>query len=163
MMAVLIQCVSAPQRWPAYERKTEDRIFLLQQGIGNGLASGELTPNEAQNLLAKLENIRREYTVLRERSTTAEEWAPLLGRLDDLEREVNKARAQPSRIDETRIEDRMIVLQRRIDEGMHGRKIDARPGKGFSIKIGYHPKGIFATAKRPTPHPRGKSRDFGSS
>ena len=39
MMAVLIQCVSAPQKWPAYERKTEDRIFLLQQGIGNGLAS----------------------------------------------------------------------------------------------------------------------------
>jgi len=72
MMAVLIQCVSAPQRWPAYERRTEDRLFALQQRIGNGLASGELTPNEAQNLLAKLENIRSEYTVLRERRTTAE-------------------------------------------------------------------------------------------
>ena len=70
-MAVLIQCVSAPQRWPAYERRTEDRMFALQQRIGNGLASGELTPNEAQNLLAKLENIRRDYTVLRERRTTA--------------------------------------------------------------------------------------------
>jgi len=44
MMAVLIQCVSAPQRWPAYERRTEDRMFALQQRIGNGLASGELTP-----------------------------------------------------------------------------------------------------------------------
>jgi hypothetical protein len=40
----------------------------------------------------------------------------LLGRLDDLEREVNKVHAQPSRNDETRIEDRMIVVQRRIDE-----------------------------------------------
>jgi uncharacterized protein YlaN (UPF0358 family) len=79
MMAVLIQCVSVPQRWPAYERRTEDRMFALQQRIGNGLASGEITPNEAQNLLAKLENIRREYTVLRERRTTAEEWDPLLG------------------------------------------------------------------------------------
>jgi uncharacterized protein YlaN (UPF0358 family) len=151
MMAVLIQCVSVPQRWPAYERRTEDRMFALQQRIGNGLASGELAPNEAQNLLGKLENIRREYTVLRERRTTAEEWDPLLGRLDDLEREVNRVRAQPSRIDETRIEDRMIVLQRRID---------ACPGKGISIEIRCHSKGFFATDKRPTLHPGGKSRDF---
>ena len=79
MMAVLLQCVSAPQRWPAYERRTEDRMFALQQRMGNGLASGEFTPNEAQNLLAKLENIRRDYTVLRERRTTQEEWNPSLG------------------------------------------------------------------------------------
>src|SRR4030043_1885291 len=117
MMAVLIQCVSAPQRWPAYERRTEDRMFALQQRIGNGLASGELNPNEAQNLLAKLENIRRDYTVLRERRTTAEEWDPLLGRLDDLEREVSRVRTQPSRIDETRIEDRMTGPPRGGDEG----------------------------------------------
>ena len=160
MAAVLIQCVSVPQRWPAYERRTEDRIFLLQQGIGNGLASGELSPNEAQNLLAKLENIRREYTVLRDRRTTAEEWDPLLGRLDDLEREVSKVRAQPSRIDETRIEDRMIVLQRRIDEGIMAGRLARCPGKGLSIKIGCHPTGIFATDKRPTLYTGGKSRDF---
>ena len=135
MAAVLIQCVSVPQRWPAYERRTEDRIFLLQQGIGNGLASGELTPNEAQNLLAKLENIRREYTVLRERRTTAEEWDPLLGRLDDLEREVNRVRAQPSRIDETRIEDRMIVLQRRIDEGIMAGRLTRVQGREFQLRL----------------------------
>src|SRR4030066_429407 len=135
MMAVLIQCVSAPQRWPAYERRTEDRIFSLQQGIGNGLASGELNPNEAQNLLAKLENIRREYTVLRERRTTAEEWDPLLGRLDDLEREVNRVRAQPSRIDETRIEDRMIALQRRIDEGITAGRLTRIQGREFQVRL----------------------------
>ncbi len=135
MMAVLIQCVMVPQRWPAYERRTEDRIFSLQQGIGNGLASGELTPNEAQNLLAKLENIRREYTVLRERRTMAEEWDPLLGRLDDLEREVNRVRAQPSRIDETRIEDRMIVLQRRIDEGIMAGRLTRVQGREFQLRL----------------------------
>ena len=64
MMAVLIQCVSAPQRWPAYERRTEDRMFALQQRIGNGLASGELTPNEAQNLLAKLEGSSKNWRKL---------------------------------------------------------------------------------------------------
>ena len=135
MMAVLIQCVSAPQRWPAYERRTEDRIFLLQQGIGNGLTSGELNPNEAQNLLAKLENIRREYTVLRERRSTAEEWDPLLGNLDDLEREVNRVRAQPSRIDETRIEDRMIVLQRRIDEGIMAGRLPRLQGREVQLRL----------------------------
>src|SRR4030043_1408770 len=131
MIAVLIQCVSVPQRWPAYERRTEDRMFLLQQRIGNGLASDELTPNEAQNLLAKLENIRRDYMVLRERRTTAEEWDPLLGRLDDLEREVNRVRAQPSRIDETRIEDRMIAPPRRIEEGITAGRLRGIPGREF--------------------------------
>jgi uncharacterized protein YlaN (UPF0358 family) len=135
MMAVLIQCASVPQMWPAYERRTEDRMFALQQSIGNGLASGELTPNEAQNLLAKLENIRREYTVLRERRTTVEEWAPLLGRMDDLEREVNRVRAQPSRIDETRIEDRMIVLQRRIDEGIMAGRLTRVQGREFQLQL----------------------------
>jgi len=135
MLAVLIQCVSVPQRWPAYERKTEDRMFTLQQRIGNGLASGELAPNEAQNLLAKLENIRREYTVLREKRTMAEEWDPLLGRLDDLEREVNRVRAQPSRIDETRIEDRMIVLQRRIDEGIMAGRLARVQGREFQLRL----------------------------
>ena len=110
-------------------------MFALQQRIGNGLASGELTPNEAQNLLAKLENIRREYTVLRERNTTAEEWDPLLGRLDDLEREVKNVRAQPSRIDETRIEDRMIVLQRRIDEGIMAGRLTRVQGRDFQLRL----------------------------
>jgi chromosome segregation ATPase len=135
MMAILIQCVSVPQRWPAYERRTEDRIFSIQQAIGNGLASGELNPNEARSLLAKLENIRREYTVLRERMTTAEEWDPLLGRLDDLEREVNRVRAQPPRIDETRIEDRMIVLQRRIDEEIMAGRVTRLQGREFQVRL----------------------------
>ncbi|MFH1741692.1 MAG: hypothetical protein ABIH23_22020 [bacterium] len=127
---VLIQCVTPPQRWRA-----EDRMFAFQQRIGNELASGELTPIEAHNLLAKLENIRREYTVLRERRTTAEEWDPLLGRLDDLEREVNRVRTQPSRIDETRIEDRMIALQRRIDEGITAGRLTRIQGREFQVRL----------------------------
>ena len=135
IMVVLVHCASAPQRWPAYERRTEDRMFALQQRIGNGLASGELTPNEAQNLLARLENIRRDYTVLRDRRTTQEEWDPLLGRLDDLERDVGRVRAQPSRIDETRIEDRMIALQRRIDEGIMAGRLTRVQGREFQLRL----------------------------
>jgi hypothetical protein len=135
IMVVLVHCASAPQMWPANERRTEDRMFVLQQRIGTGLASGELTPNEAQNLLAKLEDIRRDYTVLRERRTTQEEWDPLLRKLDDLEREVNRVRAYPSRIDETRIEDRMITLQRRIDEGIMAGRLSRVQGREFQLRL----------------------------
>jgi hypothetical protein len=135
MIAVLVQCVAVPQRWPAYERKTEDRMFALQQRIGNGLASGEFTPNEAQGLLAKLENIRRDYSVLRDRRTTQGEWEPILGKLDDLEREVGRVRAQPSRIDETRIEDRMISLQRRLDEGITAGRLTRVRGREFQLRL----------------------------
>ena len=64
-----------------------------------------------------------------------EEWEPLLGKLDDLGREVKGVRAYSSRIDETGIEDRMIALQRRIDGGGIDRKTDACPGKGISMEI----------------------------
>ncbi len=135
MMTVLVQCASVSQRWPENERRTEDRMFLLQQKIGNGLGSGELTPNEAQNFVAKLVNIRRDYTVLRERTTTQKEWAPLLMKLDDLEREVEAVRAYPSRIDETRLEDRMIVLQRRIDDGVLSGRVPRAQGREFQLRL----------------------------
>jgi uncharacterized protein YlaN (UPF0358 family) len=135
LMVVLAQCATAPQMWPANERRTEDRMFALQQRIGNGLATGEITPSEAQNLLAELEDIRRDYTVLRERRTLQEEWNPLLGQLDDLEREITRVHAYPSRIDETRIEDRMIGLQRRIDEGIMAGRLTRVQGREFQIGL----------------------------
>jgi len=135
MMVFLIQCASIPKMWPANERRSEDRMFALQQKIGNGLALGEITPNEAQNLLAKLENLRKEYTVLRERRTLAGEWDPFLGRLNDIENEVSKVRAQPSRIDETKIEDRMIVFQRRINEGIMAGRLTRVQGRELQLRL----------------------------
>lgn len=135
MMTVLVQCASVSQRWPENERRTEDRMFLLQQEIGNGLGSGELTPNESQNFVAKLDNLRRDYTVLRERTTTQEEWVPLLTKLEDLEKEVKRVRAYPSRIDETRLEDRMIVLQRRIDDGILIGRLPRVQGREFQSRL----------------------------
>ena len=135
MMTILVQCASVSQRWPENERRTEDRMFLLQQEIGNGLGSGELTPNESQNFVAKLDNLRRDYTVLRERTTTQEEWVPLLTKLEDLEKEVKRVRAYPSRIDETRLEDRMIVLQRRIDDGILIGKLQRIQGREFQLRL----------------------------
>ena len=135
MMTVLVQCASVSQRWPENERRTEDRMFLLQQAIGNGLGSGELTSMEAQNFLAKLDNLRRDYTVLRERMTTQAEWAPLLTKLEDMEKEVKVVRAYPSRIDETRLEDWMIVLQRRIDDGILIGRLPRAQGREFQLRL----------------------------
>jgi len=45
-----------------------------------------------------------------------EEWNSLHGRLDALGDEVNRAQARPARIEEPRNGERIIALQRRIDE-----------------------------------------------
>ena len=135
MLVVLIQCVSVPKRWPTYERRADDRMVVIQQRIGKGLEVGELTPNEGQILLARLENIRKDYTVLRERSSTQEEWESLLARVDDLEREVNRQLAYPSRVDEIRIEDRMIILQRKIDEGRMTGRFTRMQAREFQARL----------------------------
>src|SRR3972149_7946186 len=135
MMTVLVQCASVSQRWPENERKTEDRMFLLQQTIGNGLGSGELTPNEAQAFLIKLDNLRRDYTVLRERKTTQKEWEPLIATLYELEGEVKKVRAYPSRIDETQFSDRMFLLQQTIGNGLGSGELTPNESQAFMAKL----------------------------
>ena len=42
---------------------------------------------------------------------------------------------QPSRIDETRIEDRMIALQRRIDEGITAGRLTRIQGREFQLRL----------------------------
>jgi hypothetical protein len=44
-------------------------------------------------------------------------------------------RAQPSRIDETRIEDRMIALQRKLDEGMMAGRLMRVQGREFQVRL----------------------------
>ena len=137
MTTVLVQCdlVYHSQRWPENERKTEDRMFSLQQTIGNGLGSGELTHNEAQTFLIKLDNLRRDYTVLRERKTTQKEWDPIITKLDELEGEIKKVRAYPSRIDETQFSDRMFLLQQTIGNGLGSGELTPNESQAFMTKL----------------------------
>jgi len=136
MVAVILaQCVTMPQRWPAYERKAEDRMMALQVRIGDGLKTGALTPNQAQTFLARLEEIRRDYNVLRDRPSTRDEWDRLFVNLDTLENDVNRALTYPPRIDETRIEDRIMGLQRRIDEGRLSGRLPRPEGREFQLRL----------------------------
>jgi len=59
----------------------------------------------------------------------------LEGLKQTLAREVNRVRAQPSRIDETRIEDRMIALQRRLDEGITAGRLTRIQGREFQLRL----------------------------
>jgi hypothetical protein len=135
MVVILAQCATMPQRWPAYERRAEDKMMALQARIGDGLKTGVLTPNQAQIFLARLEEIRRDYNLLRERVSTREEWERLLMRLDTLENEVNRSLTYPPRIDETRIEDRIIALQRRIDEARISGRLPRPEGREFQVRL----------------------------
>ncbi len=135
IVVILAQCATMPQRWPAYERRAEDKMMALQARIGDGLKTGDLTPNQAQIFLARLEEIRRDYNLLRERMTTREEWERLLTRLDTLENEVDRALTYPSKNDEARIEDRIISLQRRIDEGRVSGRLPRPEGRDFQVRL----------------------------
>ncbi len=135
MLVILPQCATMPQRWPAYERKAEDKMMSIQARIGDELKRDVLTPNQAQIFLSRLEEIRRDYNVLRDRASTREEWERLLMRLDTLENEVSRAPTYPPRIDETRIEDRIIGLQRRIDEGRSSGRLPRPEGREFQVRL----------------------------
>jgi len=75
-------------------------MAAIQQKIGEGqLKTGTLTPEQAQIFLAKQEDIRRDYLVLREKNVYREEWESLLGRLDLLDAEVSTALARPPRVE----------------------------------------------------------------
>ncbi len=134
-VAILTQCASLPQRWPTMERAAEDKMTAIQQKIGEGLKTGALTPNQAQIFLAKLEDIRKDYLVLRERNVYREEWESLLRRLDVLDDEINRALARPPRVEIPSIEDRLVVLQRRIDDARVTGRLTQTEAREFQVRL----------------------------
>ncbi len=116
-LALFSGCASMPQTWPDYERSAESKMVVIQEKIGDGLKTGALTPDQSQMFLTTLKGIRTDYTELRNRRVYRDEWDRLHGRLDALGDEINRALARPARIEEPRNGDRIVSLQRRIDDG----------------------------------------------
>ena len=131
---ILAQCASM-QRWPTYERTAEDKMTVIQQKIGEGLKTGALTPEQAQIFLAKLEDIRRDYLLLREKNVYRDEWESLLGRLDVLDADVNRALARPPKVEIPPLEDRLIVLQRRIDDARTTGRVTLTEAREFQVRL----------------------------
>lgn len=135
LMAVILAQCATMQTWPTYERTADDRMTVIQQKIGEGLKTGALTSEDGQIYLARLEDIRKDYLTLVGKNVYRKDWESLLGRLDVLEDEVNKKLARPPRIEGTVIEDRLISLQRRIDDRRVAGRLTQTEAREFQARL----------------------------
>jgi len=125
-----------PQTWPDNERIAENKMVVIQEKIGDGLKTGALTPDQSQMFLTTLKGIRTDYSNLRDRKVYREEWDTLNGRLDALGEEIDRALARrPARIEEPRNGDRIVALQRRIDDGRASGRLPSTEGREFQSRL----------------------------
>jgi len=133
-LALFSGCATT-QTWPDYERNAENKMVVIQEKIGDGLKTGALTPDQSQMFLTRLKGIRTDYEALRERRVYREEWESLLGRLDALGDEINRALARTTRIEEPRNGDRIVALQRRIDDGRINRRLPLTEERDYQSRL----------------------------
>ena len=134
--ALFSGCVTMPRTWPDYERSAENKMVVIQEKIGDGLKNGALTPDGSQMFLTTLKGIRTDYTELRDKRVYREDWDNLHGRLDALGQEIDRALARrPARVEEPRNADRIVALQRRIDEGRTSGRLPSTEGREFQSRL----------------------------
>jgi len=139
MFTLLSGCATAPQTWPDYERNAENKMVVIQEKIGDGLKTGSLTPDQSQVYLTTLKGIRTDYTNLRDKRVYRDEWDRLNTRLDALGEDINRGYArgyaQPARMEEPRNGDRIVALQRRIDDGRISRRLPPTEEREFQSRL----------------------------
>ena len=135
VLALFSGCATMPQTWPDNQRSAENKMVVIQEKIGDGLKTGALTTDQSQMFLTTLKGIRTDYEALRDRSVQREEWNSLLGRLDALGDEINRALARTTRIEEPRNGDRIVALQRRIDDGRINGRLPLTEGRDYQSRL----------------------------
>ncbi|MGA3086085.1 MAG: hypothetical protein ABSE95_15035 [Thermodesulfobacteriota bacterium] len=133
-LALFLGCASV-QTWPDSERSAENKMVVIQEKIGDGLKTGALTPDQSQMFLTTLKGIRTDYTELRDKMVYRDDWDRLLGRLDALGDEINRALARTTRTEEPRNGDRIVTLQRRIDDGRVNGRLPSTEGREFQSRL----------------------------
>ena len=133
--ALFSGCATMPQTWPDYEGSAENKMVVIQGKIGDGLKTGALTPDQSQMFLTTLKSIRTDYEVLRDKRVYRDEWDRLHGRLDALGQEIDRGLAQPVRVEEPRNGDRIVALQRRIDDGRTSGRLPQTEGRDFQSRL----------------------------
>jgi hypothetical protein len=123
------------QRWPDQERRAENKMVVIQEKIGDGLKAGALSPDQSQMFLTTLKGIRTDYMALRDREVSRDEWDSLHGRLDVLGEEINRALARTTRFEEPRNADRIVSLQRRIDDGRTNGRLPQTEGRDYQSRL----------------------------
>ncbi len=116
-LAVFSGCATRPQTWPDNERNAENQMVLIQEKIGEGLQTSTLSLDESQVFLTTLKGIRTDYANLRDRSVYRDEWDRLFVRIDRLEEDIDRALIKPARMEGPKNADRIINIQRKIDDG----------------------------------------------
>jgi hypothetical protein len=64
-----------------------------------------------------------------------EEWDSFFRRLDLFEDEINKDLVRPARLELPRVEDRIIALQRRIDDGRSTGRLTSAEARDFQARL----------------------------
>lgn len=132
---VLSSGCATTQTWPAQERSAENKMVLIQEKIGDGLKTGALTPDQAQSHLTTLKGIRTDYTALRDKRVYQEEWSAIQRRLDALESEIDKGRSQTSSLEAQNNGNRIVTLQRRIEDGRSSRRLPQAEERDFQARL----------------------------
>ena len=137
-LALLSSCATMPQRWPDEERIAENKMVVIQEKIGDGLKTNAISPDQSQMYLTTLKGIRTDYTALRGKEVTRDEWDRLNGRLDALGAEINTAAARPAvpaRIEEPRNADRIVAIHKGIDEGRTSGRLSSTDGRAYQDRL----------------------------
>jgi len=137
-LALFAGCVSMQmQTWPGDQRSAENKMVVIQEKIGDGLKTGALTPDQSQMFLTTLKGIQTDYMVLRDQSVDRSEWGNLIIRLDALGDEINRAlgRTTPPRVEKPRNGERIVALQRRIDDGRVSGSLPQTEGREFQSRL----------------------------
>jgi hypothetical protein len=133
-LALLLGC-AAMRVWPDHEQRVDSKMVLIQEKIGDGLKTGNLTPDQSQMYLTTLKDIRTDAEELRGKSIYEEKWKGVHGRLDALGAEIDREAARAPRGEEQRTGDRMLGLQRKIDDGRASGRIPPTEGKAFQARL----------------------------
>lgn len=121
--------------WPDYETAANSKLIGIQEKIGGGLKTGALNPDQAQAFLTKLKVVRTDYEALRNQSVYQEDWTKLSGRIDGLDNEVNQALAQTTGTEGPSSGDRILALQKQIDDGRLSGRLPLAEGQGFQARL----------------------------
>lgn len=121
--------------WPDDERSAENKMVVIQEKIGNGLKTGALSPDQSQMFLSKLKSIRTDYEGLRDKMVYRDNWKNLHERLDVLGEEIDRELVRTPRTEDPRSGDRIITLQKRIDDGKISERLPLSERADFQTRL----------------------------
>ncbi|AGF77561.1 hypothetical protein UWK_00987 [Desulfocapsa sulfexigens DSM 10523] len=152
-------CATMPQTWPENERNTETQMVVIQEKIGEGLQTRTLSLDESQVFLTTLKGIRTDYANLRDRRVYRDEWDRLSLRLDGLEEDIDRALIRPARMEGPGNGDRIIAIQRRIDDERISSRLLAREKREFQSRLDSIRREYFRMTEDGRYPPREESAD----